>query len=217
MAKLKMRELSKNEFLDILHSTRRFQITAAKNVREMAEAIEPGLMTYILESWGAGRLSIEDRERVQCVPASVNSRIKKTLGRVFHNFPNPEASRPNQTLELSGRLTREGSFDEIRKTFLHEVAHVIDNMRTRGGCNLRQSHGVDWQWIAKALDPTITRLTQEADLSYDIPTKRRAIKVVGRCIRCGDHVKRANRLKFNRDYTHTAGGCGGKIQPKYTA
>jgi len=190
-----------------------YRIRASRNIKAMADAIDPTLWGFIANTPNVTRdYTAAQIEEVASTPASVNGRISATLGRVFVRYETPEAVVPQMRLELSGDLARKGSVDEIRHTFLHEVAHVLDKMvpRTQSRRTAkRQPHGPEWRKLARALG-----LSGERTASVGYATRRRALKIVGQCERCGDRVKRATRLRNHLRYTHTTNGCGGRIQPR---
>lgn len=188
------------------------KIRAARTIGAMADAIDPTLWGFIVTAPSIERAYTPGQIRTMATtPASVNARISATLGRVFWKYEAKHSKVPEMRLELSGDLARKGSIDEIRSTFLHEVAHVLEKLvpRSQNPRNAkRQPHGPEWRQLARALG-----VSGERTAIVGYATKRRALKVVGRCLRCGDHIKRATRLRTNRFYTHTAAGCGGGIQP----
>ncbi len=99
--------------------------------------------------------------------------------------------------------------DNLKQTFLHEVAHACDHLsRKKGYQSYQRAHGSSWKIWAKELgispqcrgeSPAVRQLHQQR------------LKLVAVCQKCGAEFHRVRRLNRNRSYTHNR--CGGKIQP----
>ena len=98
--------------------------------------------------------------------------------------------------------------DNLKQTFLHEVAHACDHLsRKKGYQSYQRAHGSSWKIWAKELgispqcrgeSPAVRQLHQQR------------LKLVAVCQKCGAEFHRVRRLNRNRTYTHNQ--CGGKIQ-----
>lgn len=99
--------------------------------------------------------------------------------------------------------------DNLKQTFLHEVAHACDHLSRKAGLQpYRRAHGASWQTWAKELgispqccgeSPAVRQLHQQR------------LKLVAICQKCGAEFHRVRCLNRNRTYTHHQ--CGGKIEP----
>lgn len=188
------------------------KIRAAKTIGEMAAAIEPALWGFITQAIQRD-YTLQQIETLAATPAKVNARIHSTLGRILWRYETRYAKVPEMRLELSGDLTRRGSFDEIRGVFLHEIAHVLERLVPRSQsprCHQPKSHGPEWQRLAIALG-----VPAKSTTSVGYAPRRKAQKIVGRCERCGNNVKRATRLRRHLTYRHLENQCGGRIQPTF--
>lgn len=99
--------------------------------------------------------------------------------------------------------------DNLRQTFLHEVAHACDHLSRKGlRKSYRQGHGESWKMWARALGVS-TSTSGESEAIRQLHQQR--LKLVAVCQKCGAEFHRVRRLNRNRTYTHNR--CGGKIQP----
>lgn len=99
--------------------------------------------------------------------------------------------------------------DNLRQTFLHEVAHACDHLSRNGlRKSYRQAHGESWKMWAQALGVS-TATSGESEAVRQLHQQR--LKLVGICQKCGVEFHRVRRLNRNRSYTHNQ--CGGEIQP----
>ena len=98
--------------------------------------------------------------------------------------------------------------EQLRHTFLHELAHACDHLSHQSGRSYRQAHGPGWQeWMA-AFGLPAERIGRSEALAT---LRDQRLKVVAVCRRCGAEVKRLRRFDRRKRYLHTE--CGGKLQP----
>ena len=106
------------------------------------------------------------------------------------------------------RLQLAQEHDNLKQTFLHEVAHACDHLsRKAGQRSYRLAHGVAWKIWAEGLGISSQRCG-ESNAIRQLHQKR--LKLVGKCVKCGIEINRVRRLNRNRVYTHS--NCGGKIE-----
>lgn len=99
--------------------------------------------------------------------------------------------------------------DNLKQTFLHEVAHACDHLSRKGGRQPhRQVHGSSWKVWTKELGIS-SQCCGESEAIRQLHQKR--LKLVAICQKCGAEFHRVRCLNKNRTYTHNC--CGGKIQP----
>ena len=97
--------------------------------------------------------------------------------------------------------------DNLRQTFLHEVAHACDHLSRKGRRKeYRQAHGESWKMWARALGVSIST-SGKSDAVRQLHQQR--LKLIGVCEKCGVEFHRVRRLSRTRNYTHEQ--CGGKI------
>ncbi|MEA3545355.1 MAG: SprT-like domain-containing protein [Thermodesulfobacteriota bacterium] len=98
--------------------------------------------------------------------------------------------------------------DNLKQTFLHEVAHACDHLSRKGEYHsYRQVHGSGWKiWAAKL--GISTQCSGESTAVSQLHQQR--LKLVAICLNCGAEFHRVRRLNRNRNYTHQQ--CGGKIK-----
>ena len=98
--------------------------------------------------------------------------------------------------------------EQLRITFLHELAHACDHLSNQSGRPYRQAHGTGWRrWMIAFGLPAESRGNSEALTAL----RERRLKVVAVCRRCGAEIKRLRRFDRRRRYLHTE--CGGKLLP----
>ncbi len=98
--------------------------------------------------------------------------------------------------------------ENLRQTFLHEVAHACDHLSRKGWCKqYRQAHGESWKTWARALGVS-TSTSGESEAVRQLHQQR--LKLVGVCQKCGAEFRRVRR--FNRRGTYTHRCCGGEIR-----
>ena len=99
--------------------------------------------------------------------------------------------------------------ENLKQTFLHEVAHACDHLsRKSGRQSYRRAHGSSWKAWAKELGIP-PRCYGESEAVKKLHQQR--LKLVAICQKCGAEFHRVRHLNRNRTYTHNR--CGGKIQP----
>ena len=98
--------------------------------------------------------------------------------------------------------------DNLKQTFLHEVAHACDHLSQKTGRQpYRRAHGPTWKvWVKELGIPP--RYCGESEAVKKLHQQR--LKLVAICQKCGAEFHRVRRLNRNRTYTHNC--CGGKIQ-----
>jgi len=98
--------------------------------------------------------------------------------------------------------------DNLKQTFLHEVAHACDHLsRKKRPQSYRQAHGPSWKDWAKVLGIS-PQSYGESEAVRALHQKR--LKLVAVCQRCGAEFHRVRRLNRNGSYTHQQ--CGGRIK-----
>jgi predicted SprT family Zn-dependent metalloprotease len=98
--------------------------------------------------------------------------------------------------------------EQLRATFLHEIAHVCDHLTHQAGRPYRQAHGPGWREWMKAFGlPAQARGNSESLTAL----REQRLKVVAVCRRCGVEIKRLRRFDRRKRYLHTE--CGGKLVP----
>jgi predicted SprT family Zn-dependent metalloprotease len=98
--------------------------------------------------------------------------------------------------------------EQLRTTFLHELAHACDHLSNQSGRPYRQAHGAGWRrWMIAFGLPAESRGHSEALTAL----REQRIKVVAVCRRCGAEIKRLRRFDRRRRYLHSE--CGGKLIP----
>jgi len=99
--------------------------------------------------------------------------------------------------------------DNLKQTFLHEVAHACDHLsRSKKQRAYRRAHGSSWKAWARELGIS-PRCCGESEAVQQLHQQR--VKLVAVCQKCGAEFHRVRRLNRNRSYTHQ--NCGGKIKP----
>jgi predicted SprT family Zn-dependent metalloprotease len=98
--------------------------------------------------------------------------------------------------------------DNLKQTFLHEVAHACDHLSRKGWHKpYRRAHGPCWKSWAKALGIS-PKSCGESEAVRALHQQR--LKLVAVCQKCGTEFHRVRRLNRNRNYTHQQ--CGGRIK-----
>jgi hypothetical protein len=97
--------------------------------------------------------------------------------------------------------------DNLRQTFLHEIAHACDHLTQHGG-RRRVAHGNSWRQWALALGIG-TATTGRSPAVVALYQQRR--KLVAICLECGAEIYRVRRLNRNHRYFHPP--CGGALKP----
>ncbi|MBD1400546.1 SprT-like domain-containing protein [Pelovirga terrestris] len=97
--------------------------------------------------------------------------------------------------------------DNLRQTFLHEIAHACDHLSQHGG-RRQVAHGSSWrQWaLALGIDTATTGCSPAVVALYQ---QRR--KLVAVCLECGAEIYRVRRLNRTNRYLHPP--CGGILKP----
>jgi predicted SprT family Zn-dependent metalloprotease len=150
-----------------------------------------------------GPLDCAAIESVRTVPARINNRLTRSLGRVRVN----RGTRLPLSIELSGQLVALGEPAEIIAVLLHEIAHLAADTYLAGIDGLETPHGPTWGRFARALGVPASATTRT---SY---TARGAgLKTVAVCGSCGFELQKRRRLNQKRTYTHR--DCGGTFSPR---
>ena len=99
--------------------------------------------------------------------------------------------------------------ENLKQTFLHEVAHACDHLSHKDDRqSYRRAHGSSWKrWATELGVPP--RCCGESLAVRKLHQQR--LKLVAICQKCGAEFHRVRHLNGNRTYTHNR--CGGKIQP----
>lgn len=108
-----------------------------------------------------------------------NTRMRTTAGRAFW---------PCARIELNPKL-RELATDEVRRTLLHELAHLV--AYARAGRRKIKAHGIEWQQACKDLGIPGERAT------HSLPLPGRSMKRKWRyaCPACGEGFERVRKMK----------------------
>jgi len=112
-----------------------------------------------------------------------NRRMRTAAGRAFYQTGRIELNPKLQT------LPEERRDEEIRNTFLHELAHLVSFARAKG--KRIQPHGSEWKQAC--VDLGIPGEIRCHDLDFQPRRQRR--KFAYECPACGSVVKRVRRLK----------------------
>lgn len=106
-------------------------------------------------------------------------------------------------IELHAALFKPGRELDLRGTFMHEVAHMIDHFLFKGN-----GHGRSWKKVMRALGREPERCHAYNYLNEDYPEwvrRARARPCVYHCDSCDFVYRRTRPIKPGRFYTHTAG------------
>lgn len=112
-----------------------------------------------------------------------NSRMRTAAGRAFFK---------TNTIELNPKLQElpgDQRADEIRNTFLHELAHLVSYARS-GGKRI-QPHGVEWKQACADLGIP----GEDRCHALDFEPRRMKKRFAYECLHCGTVVERVRRLK----------------------
>ena len=142
-------------------------------------------------------------ESVRTIPAGINNRITRSLGRVKVN----RATRLPFSIELSGRLVALGQPAEIITTLLHEIAHLAADIYLAGIDGIETPHGPTWSRFARALG-----VSTSATMKTSYTARGEGLKTVAVCGSCGYELQKRRRLNRKRTYTHR--NCGGTFSPR---
>jgi predicted SprT family Zn-dependent metalloprotease len=142
-------------------------------------------------------------ESVRTIPAGINNRITRSLGRVKVSH----ATRLPFSIELSGRLVALGEPAEIIAVLLHEIAHLAADTYLAGIDRIETPHGATWSRFARALGVPTSATTKT---SYT--ARGEGLKTVAVCGSCGYELQKRRRLNRKRTYTHR--NCGGTFSPR---
>ena len=112
-----------------------------------------------------------------------NRKMRTSAGRAFYQMGRIEL---NPRLQALPAETRD---DEIERTFLHELAHLVSFARA-GGKRI-QPHGVEWKQACA--DVGIPGEDRCHDLNFE--SRRMKRKFAYECPACGSVVERVRRLK----------------------
>ena len=121
-----------------------------------------------------GLIDLEKRVAVEW-----NPRMRSCAGRAF---------RPSGLIHLNPELNNI-SESEIKRTLLHELAHLI--AYERNPYRAIKSHGLEWQRACKDLGIPDERATHELAL----PTRRLKRRWKYECPKCGKAFERVRRYK----------------------
>lgn len=108
-----------------------------------------------------------------------NPRLRSTAGRAWY---------PDCLIEINPRLVEFGH-DEIRRTLLHELAHLV--AYHRAGRRRIAAHGAEWKQACSDLGIPGERSSHHLPL----PTHTQRKKYFYACPACGEGFKRVRRYK----------------------
>ncbi|SEA00123.1 SprT-like family protein [Desulfuromusa kysingii] len=98
--------------------------------------------------------------------------------------------------------------ENLKQTFLHEVAHACDYLSRKAGSQpYQRAHGPSWKLWTNALGIS-AKSSGESEAVKDLHQQR--LKLVAVCQKCGTEFHRVRRLNRNRRYTHQQ--CGGRLK-----
>jgi SprT protein len=121
-------------------------------------------------------------ELAGCVAVDWNPRMRSAAGRAFFRKGAIELNPKLQSLPDGQRE------EEIRRTFLHELAHLVSHARAQG--RRIEPHGFEWRQACADLGiPDEARCHQ-----LDFGARRHARRYVYVCGHCETVVRRARRL-----------------------
>lgn len=98
--------------------------------------------------------------------------------------------------------------EQLRLTFLHELAHACDHLTRQTGSHYRRAHGSGWQQWMTAFGLSAERIGRSEALAT---LREQRLKVVAVCRNCGAEIKRLRRFDRRKRYVHTE--CGGRLMP----
>ena len=156
----------------------------------------------VCDSLRTAGLDYDEIERVRLVPAKVNNRLTRCLGRV-----SVCRTRGPTVIELSGQLVQKGEKDEIIAIYLHEVAHLVASFQLVGAGVRETAHGPTWRRWARTLGVSAT-----ASTTTTYVTEGPGLKTVAVCNSCGFELQKVRRLRLGRTYSHRR--CGGAFIPR---
>jgi predicted SprT family Zn-dependent metalloprotease len=142
-------------------------------------------------------------ESVRTVPACINNRITRSLGRVKVS----RVTRLPVAIELSGRLVKLGEPGEIIAVLLHEIAHLAADTYLAASGRRESPHGSTWGRFARALGVPASATTTTSFAA----TASAGLKTVAVCSACGYELQKRRRLNKRNTYQHRS--CGGTFSP----
>jgi predicted SprT family Zn-dependent metalloprotease len=98
--------------------------------------------------------------------------------------------------------------EQLRLTFLHEIAHACDHLTHQSGRRYRRAHGTGWKNWMTAFDVPAERIGQSEAM---VALREQRLRVVAVCRTCGAEIKRLRRFDRRKRYVHTQ--CGGRLVP----
>lgn len=169
----------------------------SKNVRGLAD--ELGLWQQIVvvvksccpAPWGEQLL-----DNLAAIPV-LSSRASRRLGCYVFCGDEPVCIRLQFAQEA----------DNLRQTFLHEIAHACDHLNQYGSGHRRVGHGVSWRRWALALGIDSAATGRSATVAT---LHQQRQKLVAVCLLCGTQIYRVRRLNRNNRYIHPS--CGGVLK-----
>ena len=154
------------------------------------------------------------------VESAVRTQVGEEAGRALIEAIAPVPVRKSHALRRLGSYSmRDGKPVAIRlqfaveqevlvETFLHELAHLCDHLVTQSGQRCSRVHGQSWQHWATAFGIDAKRCGESRVLEE---LRKKRLKVVAVCSRCGTEIRRLRRLDSGKRYLHP--DCGGRIRP----
>ncbi len=141
-------------------------------------------------------------EAVRTVPACINNRITRSLGRVKVN----RMTGLPTAIELSGQLVKLGEPAEVVAVLLHEIAHLAADTYLAALGRRESPHGSTWGRFARALG-----VPASATTTTSYTARGAGLKKVAVCSACGYELQKRRRLNSRRTYSHR--NCGGAFTP----
>ncbi len=97
--------------------------------------------------------------------------------------------------------------ENLKQTFLHEVAHLCDHLTNQPDRRYRRAHGPGWQVWAKALGTSVECRGESVAMTR---LRQQRLRLVAICQQCGEEFWRLRRLNRRQKYIHPK--CGGPLK-----
>jgi hypothetical protein len=108
---------------------------------------------------------------------------------------------------LAIRLQFAQEEEQLKQTFLHEIAHFLDHQTRNPPGPYRNPHGRSWKYWLQLIGAD--QENSDSDAMRALYQER--LKPVARCKRCGQLLRRLQRLPQKKRWLHR--NCGGLLVP----
>ena len=154
------------------------------------------------------------------VEAQIRKRLKAEQSNVLIGQLNQLPIKRSHAVQRLGSYVAKGSEpqairlqfaqepEQLRLTFLHEIAHACDHLTHQSGRRYRRAHGPGWKKWMTAFGVPAERIGQSEAL---VALREQRLRVVAVCRTCGAEIKRLRRFDQRKRYVHTE--CGGRLVP----